>query len=146
MTVDDFRLTPQRRAVLDVVAASHDHPTAADVLQRVRAVVPEVGAATVYRTLSLLVESGQVAELRLGHGNPTRYDREVHRHGHLLCEGCGTVVDVRVDVSPQLIEETARPYGFEVSTYDLRVLGRCAACRETAPPAPHPLPKETPHG
>ena len=135
MTGDDFRLTPQRRAVLDVVTASHDHPTAADVLTRVREVVPEVGAATVYRTLSLLVEAGQVAELRLGHGSPTRYDRTVAHHGHLLCEACGSVVDVYVPVSPELLEDTASPHGFQVSTYDLRVLGRCAGCRtdRTAP-------------
>jgi len=128
MTVEDFRLTPQRRAVLDVVTAAHDHPTAADVLTRVRAVMPEVGAATVYRTLSLLVDLGQVAELRLGHGSPTRYDREVHQHGHLICEQCGRVEDVHVPLRPDLIEDTARPYGFRVSTYDLRVLGRCAGC------------------
>jgi Fur family ferric uptake transcriptional regulator/Fur family peroxide stress response transcriptional regulator len=138
VTVDDFRLTPQRRAVLDVVSAAHDHPTAAEVLQRVRSVMPEVGAATVYRTLALLVELGQVAELRLGHGSPTRYDREVDHHGHLLCEGCGSVVDVHVPLRPQLLEDTASPYGFEVSTYDLRVLGRCAACREAARPVTTP--------
>ena len=136
MTGDDFRLTPQRRAVLDVVAAAPDHPTAAEVLERVRDVVPEVGAATVYRTLSLLVETGQVAELRLGHGSPTRYDRTVEHHGHLLCERCGGVVDVHVPLSPALLEDTAGPHGFQVSTYDLRVLGRCADCR-TDPPS-HP--------
>lgn len=138
MTVDDFRLTPQRRAVLDVVTASHDHPTAAEVLQRVRSVVPEVGPATVYRTLALLVELGQVAELKLGHGNPTRYDREVDHHGHLICQGCGAVVDVHVPLHRQLLDDTASPYGFEVSTYDLRVLGRCAECRENARPVHTP--------
>jgi Fur family ferric uptake transcriptional regulator/Fur family peroxide stress response transcriptional regulator len=138
MTADDFRLTPQRRAVLDVVTASPDHPTAADVLHRVRAVMPEVGPATVYRTLALLVELGQVAELKLGHGAPARYDREVEHHAHLICQDCGAVADVRVPLRRQLLDDTASPFGFEVSTYDLRVLGRCAGCRENARPTPPP--------
>src|ERR1019366_9840959 len=74
-----LRLTPQRRAVVDVVAEAEDHPTAGQVLERVRERVEGVGAATVYRTLALLLESGQVAELRLGEGQALRYYHSVHR-------------------------------------------------------------------
>ena len=60
-----MRITPQRRAVLEVLHAAHDHPTAADVFERVRRVHPGIGAATVYRTLGLLVDSGEALELNL---------------------------------------------------------------------------------
>lgn len=130
--VDDVRLTPQRRAVLDVLQRADDHPTAADVLERVRTVVPGVGAATVYRTLALLVESGQAIELRLGQGDASRYDRNIAHHDHLICDECGRVEDVRVRLRAAALEEIAASTDFAVTSYDLRVHGRCATCAAAA--------------
>ncbi|HVU60836.1 MAG TPA: transcriptional repressor [Mycobacteriales bacterium] len=123
------RDTPQRRAVLDVISNSDDHPTAAEVLERVCDVLPGVGAATIYRTLGMLVESGQILELRVGQG-ATRYDRNVERHDHLVCDSCGTVIDVHVpldrrrSIDPLQVNED-----FLVTGYDLRIHGECASCR-----------------
>jgi len=123
-----LRLTPQRRAVLDVVAESDDHPTAGQVLDRVRQRVEGVGAATVYRTLALLAQSGQVAELRLGEGQALRYDRSVHRHDHLVCTGCGEVQDAEVRLEPGALAELAETTSYTVDGYDIQLHGRCARC------------------
>ena len=123
-----LRLTPQRRAVLDVVAQSQDHPTAGQVLDRVRERVEGVGAATVYRTLALLVESGQVAELRLGEGQALRYDHSVHRHDHLVCTGCGQVQDAQVRLDAGALAELEEETSFTVAGYDVQLHGRCARC------------------
>jgi Fur family ferric uptake transcriptional regulator/Fur family peroxide stress response transcriptional regulator len=131
---DEVRLTPQRRAVLDVLQAADDHPTAADVLERVRAVLPGVGPATVYRTLALLVESGQAIELRLGQGDASRYDRNINHHDHLICDECGRVEDVRVQVRQAALRELAASTDFTVTSYDLRIHGRCAPCAATRHP------------
>src|SRR3954451_24263204 len=78
----------------DVLGSSHDHPTAAEVYDRVRRVHPGIGAATVYRSLALLVETGQALELSLADGASARYDGNVGRHDHVVCVGCGRAVDV----------------------------------------------------
>ena len=93
-TAADLRLTPQRRAVLDVLRACTDHPTAADVLERVRRHHPGIGAATVYRSLALLVDSGEALELSLGDGASARYDGNTSHHDHVVCVDCGRAVDI----------------------------------------------------
>ena len=123
-----LRLTPQRRAVLDVVAEAEDHPTAGQVLDRGRERVEGVGAATVYRTLALLVESGQVAELRLGEGQALRYDQNVHRHAHLVCTGCGQVQDTHLRLDAGALAELTEKTSFTVAGYDVQLHGRCARC------------------
>jgi Fe2+ or Zn2+ uptake regulation protein len=123
-----LRLTPQRRAVLDVVAEAEDHPTAGQVLERVRERVEGVGAATVYRTLALLVESGQVAELRLGEGQALRYDQNVHRHAHLVCNACRQVQDTHVQLDAGALAKLTEKTSFTVAGYDVQLHGRCARC------------------
>jgi Fe2+ or Zn2+ uptake regulation protein len=123
-----LRLTPQRRAVLEVIAQSQDHPTAGQVLDRVRERVEGVGAATVYRMLALLVEAGQVAELRLGEGQALRYDRSVHRHAHLVCTACGAVQDTHVRLDAGALAELTEKTSFTVAGYDVQLHGRCARC------------------
>ena len=124
----DLRLTPQRRAVLDVLADADDHPTAAEVLDRVRQRVPGVGPATVYRTLSRLVEGGQVLELHMGQGAPTRYDCNIHQHDHLICDDCGRVLDVQLPVTARRLRDAAASHGFALRSYDVRIHGRCDSC------------------
>lgn len=123
----DLRLTPQRRAVLEVLAAATDHPTAAEVFERVRERVPGIGPATVYRTLALLVESGQALELSLGEG-AARYDGNVARHDHLVCDGCGRALDVQVPLPAVAVRELSAATGFQITGYDLQFRGRCPDC------------------
>ena len=123
------RSTPQRRAVLDVISRSDDHPTAAEVLDRVSEILPWVGAATIYRTLSILVESGQILELRVGQ-SPMRYDRSIERHDHLISNNCGRVIDVELPLDRRRsIDPLEARHDFRVTSYDLRVHGECADCR-----------------
>lgn len=129
MTTEEHRSTPQRRAVLDVVQNAPDHPTAADVLERVLEKLPGVGAATVYRSLAMLVESGQILELRLGPSVAVRYDRTVDHHDHLVCDQCGRLIDIHAGVDrAQLLESLNVQEDFQVTNYDLRIHGICADC------------------
>ncbi|HVX70787.1 MAG TPA: transcriptional repressor [Mycobacteriales bacterium] len=129
MTTSSTRSTPQRRAVLQAVSQSDDHPTAAEVLDRVSEILPGVGAATIYRTLAMLVESGQILELRVGQ-SPMRYDRNIERHDHLICNNCGRVIDVELPLDRRRsIDPLEARHDFRVTSYDLRVHGECADCR-----------------
>lgn len=137
VTSDGLRMTPQRRAVLDVLLAAHDHPTAAEVWARVRTVRPGIGPATVYRTLALLVARGEARELTLADAGAARYDGNVTRHDHLVCDRCGRTADVAAALPVEALGELARAQGFELTGYDLQIHGRCARC---APPPDHPHP------
>lgn len=123
-----FRLTPQRAAVLQVVRAAHDHPTARDILARVRALLPGIGFATVYRTLDLLVAHGQVLELALGDATSTRYDGNTHPHQHVLCTSCGAAADVSVELPPGAASAAQAASGFAVTGCDVQFLGLCRGC------------------
>jgi Fur family ferric uptake transcriptional regulator/Fur family peroxide stress response transcriptional regulator len=124
----DLRLTPQRQAVLDVLRASHDHPTAQDVLDRVRRTAPGIGAATVYRALGLLVRQGQALELDLGHA-AARYDANTARHDHVVCVRCGAAADVDAPLPARLADDVASVTGFTVTGHDLRFRGLCPTCQ-----------------
>ncbi|MDX6287943.1 MAG: Fur family transcriptional regulator, peroxide stress response regulator [Frankiales bacterium] len=131
-TGPELRLTPQRRAVLEVLRGCTDHPTAAEVIDRVRHQHPGIGAATVYRSLGLLVESGQALELSLGDGASARYDGNTTHHDHVVCDTCGRAVDVpRLTASPitTAARGIAHDTGFDVTGYDLRFHGLCADCQ-----------------
>lgn len=129
---DSVRLTPQRRAVADVLAESFDHPTAGEVLERVRERIPGVGAATVYRTLALLVESGQAAMLRTSEDDAVRYDRTTHRHDHLVCIECGQVTDAHIPLDERALNAVATTASFVVTGYGVQIHGRCAGCASAA--------------
>ena len=126
-TDQDRRLTPQRRAVLDVLRAATDHPTAQDVLDRVRRTSPGIGAATVYRALNMLVESGQALELALG-ADAARYDANTARHDHVVCTRCGAAADVDAALPSRLAREVAEVSGFAVTGHDLKFTGLCPTC------------------
>ncbi|HET6815633.1 MAG TPA: transcriptional repressor [Mycobacteriales bacterium] len=121
-------MTPQRRAVLDALAASTDHPTAAEVLERVRHLQPGIGAATVYRTLALLVESGQALELNLGDSDSARYDANVTRHDHVVCLDCGRAVDVQAPMPTRAVRALSEDTGYSITGYDVQFHGRCPSC------------------
>jgi Fur family ferric uptake transcriptional regulator/Fur family peroxide stress response transcriptional regulator len=123
-----LRSTPQRRAVLDVLTAAHDHPTAAQVFERVRQQQPGIGAATVYRTLSLLVEEGQARMLSLGEGASARYDANVSRHDHVLCIDCGAAMDVEAPLPARTLADMASRTGYDLTEYDVQFRGRCPSC------------------
>jgi Fe2+ or Zn2+ uptake regulation protein len=129
MSPEEARSTPQRRAVLDVIDHADDHPTAAEVLERVCESLPGVGAATIYRTLGMLVESGQLVEVRLGPGDAVRYDRNVDRHDHLVCDSCGKLVDVQIRIDRhRTLDSLETRHAFRVTGYDLRIHGVCGEC------------------
>ncbi|MDP9101602.1 MAG: transcriptional repressor [Actinomycetota bacterium] len=129
--MDSLRLTPHRQAVLAVLTAAPDHPTAAEVLDRVRRVAPGIGAATVYRALGRLVENGQALELKLDGAAAARYDANTHRHDHLVCDSCGAAVDIDAAMPSRLARAVAGSTGYAVASYDLTFHGRCPACQTT---------------
>ena len=119
--------TQQRQVILDLILRAPDHPTAAQVFQRARKILPRVGQATVYRSLAHLVEEGLIRELRVG--DVTQYDRRTDRHDHLVCRQCGCVEDVEAAAPSNTLHEIAAAHDFVVESHHTEVSGLCRSCR-----------------
>lgn len=124
-------LNTNARAILSIVQESDNHPTALEVYEQVRKVRPRIGLATVYRVLHQLAEAGRIKELgRDVEG--CRYDGHVERHDHAICVKCGALLDIPVDVgvSSEALKAAADAAGVVLASYEVRLYGLCAACRE----------------
>ena len=120
------RVTPQRRAIIQVLLENRSHPTADQVLTRVRDVMPDLSPATVYHTLHELEEIGVLQELDLGL-RERRYDINTAGHAHLVCLGCGRVEDVPYD-SNALTIPSRHTHGFRIVDHSIIFRGYCPAC------------------
>ncbi len=131
---DGFRLTPQRMAVLRVLAEDTGHPTVEQVYDRVRSDYPTTSLATIYKTIDMLKGIGEVLELSVGESH--RYDgRDPRPHPHLICESCGAIIDLALDGplgDPAILSEAAALVAAAREYHDvlpqLEFRGQCAAC------------------
>ncbi|MGH7539921.1 MAG: Fur family transcriptional regulator [Gemmatimonadota bacterium] len=126
-------VTQQREAIARTLFESARHVSADEVAERLRERGEQVGKATVYRTLNLLVEVGLAAEHDFDEGFK-RYEPRVGpaHHDHLICTSCGEVVEFHRNELDQLQHEVATPRGFRVLTRQLKLYGLCAACDSEA--------------
>ncbi|MBC7927085.1 MAG: transcriptional repressor [Bryobacteraceae bacterium] len=115
------RITTQRRAVLEIVAAATKHCDAATLLRHARQLHAGIDRATVYRTLDLLKKHGLLNDRDCE--APEGSD-----HLHLTCFVCGTVEHCTNDIFPQLKAAIARDSGFEVREVRLEIGGCCRLC------------------
>ena len=132
------RLTPQRLAVMRVLAGSVAHPRAEQIHTTILAAHPGVGLATVYNTLDLLEALGEVLVLDFGQGYK-RYDgRCPTPHAHLVCAACGRVDDVDgVDLANLPIQVADRT-GYRVFEHRFDLRGLCPACQVAGPDPQEP--------
>lgn len=130
-----LKVTHQRLLILSVLEQnSGRHMTAEDIYELVTEDYPEIGLATVYRTLQLLWDMQLVDRISLDDGC-VRYeighlleDETKHNHHHLICRSCGRVIPFDADLLDDLehhIEETA---GFHVLDHELKFYGLCREC------------------
>ncbi len=123
-------LNTNARAVLDMLRASPDHPTALEVYEAVRRSRPRIGLATVYRILHQLTEQGLIKELEYGSGC-SRFDARTCRHDHAVCTECKALLDIPQDIqfSNEALQAAAQSAGFELGSHEVRIYGRCTTCR-----------------
>jgi Fe2+ or Zn2+ uptake regulation protein len=126
-----LRCTAQRLAVFDHLSQAVCHPTAEDVYQAVRATIPRISLATVYKALEALVAVGAAIKLPAGNGGTrSRYDPRRDLHYHFRCLRTGTVHDLPTRFDPDLIAKLdprlpdyLSRQGFQVTGYRLELLG-----------------------
>jgi Fur family transcriptional regulator, peroxide stress response regulator len=126
-----LRCTPQRLAVYDYRSLADHHPTAEEVFQSVRAAIPRISLATVYKALEALVSLGAAAKLAPEAGDTrARYDARRDLHYHFRCLRTGMVHDLPTPFDPDLISKldpAIAAYlncnGFQFTGYRLELLG-----------------------
>lgn len=120
------------------LARSGEHPTAQAIYEAVRAELPRIGLATVYRLLHALEQEGLVASMALCDG-PRRYDGRPGGHQHIVCTRCGRIVDIPDLVAGHARDEVRRWTGFAVESLNVQWRGICPECQrqeESAGSAP----------
>jgi Fur family peroxide stress response transcriptional regulator len=125
----DCRLTPQRIALLRLLAVSDNHPSAHQLYSQIRDQFPTTSLATVYKTLAVLKEMNEVLELEFS-GQDNRYDgNKPYPHPHLMCVRCHRIVDPEVGLAGELIQEVARSSGYRIVGHRLDFYGLCPDCQ-----------------
>ena len=123
------KLTPQREAVLQVIRAREDHPTANEIFEAARAILPAISYATVYNSLRYFRETGLVREINFG-DSASRYDGITERHDHAICTDCGKLVDFDLAEAADLMRAAARKSRFKPERVYLTLMGLCPDCRD----------------
>ncbi len=117
----------QREAILEIVSASHSHPTAAQVYAAVKEKIPNISLGTVYRNLAQLSQNGDILMLSVGEGCE-RYDGNVKAHLHLHCKVCGNIFDIPLDENNEL-NALALKEGFKCESTICIIEGICKDCK-----------------
>ena len=117
----------QREAILNELQNRCDHPTAAQVYEGVRKVIPNISLGTVYRNLANLVESGEILSVSVGDGYE-HYDGDKSFHLHLHCKCCGAIIDSHANNDN--LKSMADFDGFTPETSVCVVYGLCKNCNK----------------
>lgn len=130
-----YKLTPQRKAILDVVMANQGkHLSTEDIYDIVRKDCPDIGLATVYRTLLLLSDLDVLSKINIDDGC-VRYELNIHeddhQHHHLICSNCGDILEVVDDLLEDLERRIEAEFDFQIKDHKLKFYGICSKCKKT---------------
>ena len=129
-----YKITPQRRTVINAILQSHEHLTPAAIHQKVSRRHTGIGLVTIYRTLEMLADLGLICETHAG-GSCRSYlmRRPAGHHHHLICSDCGKVIDFTDCGLKELESRLSEKNNFKISGHLLEFLGQCRECgREKA--------------
>lgn len=125
----DYRLTPQRVELVRLIASSEEHPSAAKLYSRIKRQFPTMSQATVYKTLALLKDMGQVLEIDLR--NDSHYDgNRPQPHPHLICIQCAKIIDGEADFDPSAIRKLEQTSGYKILHAQVSFYGLCPDCKQ----------------
>jgi len=128
----NYKITPQRRAVVKAITASRGGLSPAALHEKLKQTAPDIGLVTIYRTLEILAELDLICELHNCSGNRCYTSGTLQHHHHLICSGCGKVVDFSGYHLEQLEESLSRDSGFRIQSHLLEFVGLCQACQKIA--------------
>jgi Fe2+ or Zn2+ uptake regulation protein len=123
-------LTNQRRLLLELLRDAEGHIDAKELYRRASARDDSISPATVYRTLNLFKELRLVDEMRLGKIRCFYEIKQSREHQHLVCKGCGKVMEIQNPHFQSLVKSVRREHGFKVTKAELYLEGYCPECED----------------
>ncbi len=128
LNVTGLRATSQRALILKIIR--HGHLDADEIYRQARIRQPRLSLSTVYRTLQALKKLGLVEELHFDEAHHHYEMKPSSEHHHLVCLGCGKVVEFACPLSPKMKKDIALEKGFKVVGVEIRMTGYCPKCRQ----------------
>jgi Fur family ferric uptake transcriptional regulator len=123
------RITKQRAIILQALCELNDHASAEEIYHQVNLHRRDVDLSTVYRTLEMLRDLRIVSETDLGHGC-SEYEIVSERpHHHLICQGCGRMLELEHKHLAPAAETIRMDLGFEPIVVHFAIFGQCRECR-----------------
>jgi Fur family ferric uptake transcriptional regulator len=126
-----YKLTSQRRKVINAIALSHEHLTPAALYEMLHQPYPDLGRVTIYRTLDILTKLGLICEVHTEGSRSYLLREHSEHHHHLLCSDCGAVVGFTGCDLTRLEREVSQKTGFVIDRHLLEFSGRCPECRRS---------------
>ncbi len=133
-TADGHALTAQRRLVLELIRNADGHIDAKEIYRRATGKDESISLATVYRTLHLFKRLGLVDERRLARECSYYEVSQLTEHHHLICQGCGKVIEFESPLISELVSKAQREHSFEVTKAELYLRGYCQHCQKGVKP------------
>ncbi|MFC2059872.1 Fur family transcriptional regulator [Chloroflexota bacterium] len=125
-----YKLTPQRRVIIQAIISTNDHLTPATIYEKLRQDYPDIGLVTIYRTLRILAKLELICELHAGESCRSYTISTSYHHHHLICSSCGTVIDFIGHYVSELEQKLSRQTGFKIEGHLLEFTGLCQACQK----------------
>ena len=130
-----FKCTPGREQILEFLENNEGHLSPEEIFEGVKKECSDIGLATVYRTLDILVKIGIVVKLEFGDGK-SRYElSEKHsnkeHHHHLVCRGCGKIIDYsdfmdeEIEFLHKIEKQLGEKHNFKIENHTIQFYGRC---------------------
>jgi len=130
LSVPGLRITSQRALILEVIRQGEGHLDADEVYRLAREKKPRLSLSTVYRTLHVLKKAGLIEEVHFDEAHHHYEPKPATEHHHLVCLGCGKVVEFECPMSQKIKDDVSREKGFEITNAEVRMTGYCPACQK----------------
>ena len=125
-----YRITPQRLAILKILAESKGHPSVETIYAQVKPSFPTTSLATIYKNVAVLKSLNQVLELGFS-DDSNRYDgNKPYDHPHVVCIHCKKILDPDVAALKDMTRELTRATGFTITRHRLDFFGICPECQD----------------
>jgi len=125
-----LRATNQRALILNVIRKGQGHLDAEEVHRRAQRKQPRLNLSTVYRTLQVFKKLGLVEELHLDETHHHYEMKPPTQHYHLICLGCGQVIEFQYPLARLVKRKVAEARDFEITGSEVRMTGYCPRCRQ----------------
>jgi len=130
LSVAGLRVTNQRALLLEIIRRGEKHLDAYELYRCAREKEPRLNLSTVYRALQKFKELGLVEEVHFGEAHHHYEVKQSSEHHHLVCLGCGRVVEFECPLTCQVRKGVAETTGFEITSSKVRMTGYCPQCRQ----------------